>query len=128
MYEVIKYKTENGRCLIDEFLDELIEDRSNFKLVTKIEQYINMLSAYGYQINQLFNPKASKRVDDKNGIYELRPDDVRVFYYFISEDQSYVLLHGFVKKKNKAEEEIKKAIREKKDYDRRYKGGKQSIK
>ena len=124
MYEVIKYKTENGRCLIDEFLDELIEDRSNFKLVTKIEQYINMLSAYGYQINQLFNPKASKRVDDKNGIYELRPDDVRVFYYFISEDQNYVLLHGFVKKKNKAVEEIKKAIREKKDYDRRYKGGK----
>ena len=124
MYEVFKYKTENGRCLIDEFLDELIEDRSNFKLVTKIEQYINMLSAYGYQINQLFNPKASKRVDDKNGIYELRPDDVRVFYYFISEDQSCVLLHGFVKKKNKAEEEIKKAIREKKDYDRRYKGGK----
>ena len=79
MYEVFKYKTEHGRCLIDEFLDELIEDRSNFKLVTKIEQYINMLSAYGYQINQLFNPKASKRVDDKNGIYELRPDDVRVF-------------------------------------------------
>ena len=60
----------------------------------------------------------------KNKIYELRPDNTRVFYFFMDANKKYVLLHAFTKKTQKTpKDEIEKAIKEKKDYIRRYENG-----
>ena len=120
MYNIIYYTTENDNCPVKSFLYELSKDKSNLRILTKIELYIKMLAEYGPSINIKYKRVACKLVDSKNGIYELRPDNVRVFYFYNDNNQRYVLLHGFIKKKNRAEAEIQKAIKEKKDYVRRF--------
>lgn len=118
MFDVKKYETSSGKCPFDEFIKGILNNNKT-KSVAKIFHFCNMLSEYGFEINERFNPRATKLIDNKNRIYELRPDSNRILYFF-DDDGRYILLHGFIKKTNKTPKtEIEKAIKEKKDYERR---------
>uniref|UniRef100_UPI0040277EB5 type II toxin-antitoxin system RelE/ParE family toxin n=1 Tax=Faecalibacterium prausnitzii TaxID=853 RepID=UPI0040277EB5 len=63
------------------------------------------------------NAEITKHLDD--GIWELRPGNNRIFYFFYQND-TYVLLHQFRKKSQKTPKcEIEKAKTERNDYLRR---------
>ena len=117
----MRYKTENGNCPYDNYIEELAKSPNNLLRIAKIELFIKMLEKYGFEINVRFKKDSVKLVDKNNKIYELRPDNTRIFYFFMDSNQEYVLLHAFTKKTQKAPDEIKKAIKEKKDYIRRNK-------
>lgn len=64
----------------------------------------------------------TKHIED--GIWELRPGNNRVFYFFY-EDDIFVLLHAFRKKTQKTpRREIEKAKNEREDYLSRKEQGK----
>ena len=75
--------------------------------------YIELLQQNGTHMNA----EITKHLDD--GIWELRPGNNRVFYFFYQND-TYVLLHQFRKKSQKTpKREIEKAKAERNDYLRR---------
>lgn len=77
-----------------------------------------MLEEHGLQINK-YRANAIKKVDRENDIWELRPGDSRVFFFYFV-DNKFVLLHGYKKKSQKMpQKQIDQAIREMKDYRRR---------
>jgi len=51
-----------------------------------------MLEEHGLQINK-YRANAIKKVDRENDIWELRPGDSRVFFFYFV-DKKFVLLHG----------------------------------
>ena len=56
-----------------------------------------------------------KHIEDD--IWELRPGDNRVFYFFYDEDGKFILLHQFKKKTQKTpKREIERAKAERDDY------------
>ena len=118
MSKVIKYKTEQGECPLDDFIKELIRDgRQND--VLKIESYIRLLEVNGDLI--LKNSNWAKKINST--IYELRPKTNRILY-FIHKNNEFILLHGFKKKTRKTPiDEIDKAISEAIDYERRNSNG-----
>ena len=100
MYEIEFYETEDGKCPIWDFLEAL-------------RLYIELLQQNGTHMNA----EITKHLDD--GIWELRPGNNRVFYFFYQND-TYVLLHQFRKKSQKTpKREIEKAKTERNDYLRR---------
>ena len=72
--------------------------------------YIELLQQNGTRLNE----NITKHLED--GIWELRPGNNRVFYFFF-QDNTFVLLHQFRKKTQKTpKREIEKAKRESDDY------------
>lgn len=114
-YEVEIYKTEAGNVPLEKYLADLAKKRQE-KDMTQIWTYIDRLKRYGMEINNHFPNSARKLRGD---IYELRPDNHRVvFFYF--DGNTFVLLHAFKKQHGKAPpHEIEKAEKEMKDYIRR---------
>ena len=80
---------ENGRSPVEEFMADLTEKED-----MKIRAYIKILKEYGHNLHR---PIADYLGD---GIYELRPQAHRVFYFFFMKD-SIVLLHTLRKKTDK---------------------------
>ncbi len=118
MNKIIKYKTENGYCPIDNFIKELIRDGCD-KDVEKIKTYVRLLEVSGEMI--IKNENWAKKLNSK--IYELRPKKNRILYFVFSNNE-FVLLHGFKKKTQKTPiNEINKALNEASDYERRYENG-----
>jgi len=76
---------EDGRKPVKEFIDSLIE-----KEQAKVYAYIDELKNQG---NNLRRPMADYLRD---GIYELRPRDNRIFYFFYLRDRA-VLIHAIKK-------------------------------
>ncbi len=107
MYEVIFYKDKNGKSEIEDYLNELGEkaktsktDRVNH---TKIFLYLVALSRYGIRMGS----PAVKHIE--GDIWELRPLKHRIFFFYWEND-TFVLLHHFIKKSQKTpSKEIKKA-------------------
>lgn len=121
MFQINKYKTESGKCPLDDFIKELL-DSGGKQEVAKMQDYINLLGELGDDI--LSNSNWAKNLED--GILELRPKSNRVLYFYCSSNKEYVLLHGFKKKQQKTPpEEIERAKNEAADYERRIKNGKQ---
>ena len=117
MYEIEFYETEDGKCPIWDFLEALrLKAPTNKDARIQHKQaslYIELLQQNGTHMNA----EITKHLDD--GIWELRPGNNRVFYYFYQND-SYVLLHQFRKKSQKTpKREIEKAKTERNDYLRR---------
>ena len=72
--------------------------------------YIELLQQNGTRLND----NITKHLED--GIWELRPGNNRVFYFFY-ENNTFVLLHQFRKKSQKTpKREIEKAKSERIDY------------
>ena len=77
---------------------------------------------YGHQNRPLVLPLSFPRLNEnitkhlEDGIWELRPGNNRVFYFFY-ENNTFVLLHQFRKKSQKTpKREIEKAKSERNDY------------
>ena len=98
MYEIEFYETEDGKCPIWDFLEALrLKAPTNKDARIQHKQaslYIELLQQNGTHMNA----EITKHLDD--GIWELRPGNNRVFYFFYQND-TYVLLHQFRKKSQK---------------------------
>ncbi len=108
MYNVYFYRDRNGREPLKEYLLALQQrqDKDSRINLNKINDYIQMLSEYGIQAGEPY----LKHIE--GNIWELRPVRNRIFFVCWV-NNSYVLLHHFVKKTPKTPaREIEQAKRE----------------
>ena len=122
MYTVEFYETQDGECQVWDFLEGLrIKAATNKDARIQHKQaslYIELLQQNGTHLNE----NITKHLED--GIWELRPGNNRVFYFFFQDDV-FVLLHQFRKKSQKTpQRELEKAKRERYDYLYRQENGK----
>lgn len=119
-YELAFYQTRGGECQIWDFLESLRtkaasnkDARIQFK---QVSLYMELLTLNGTNMNE----NITKHLEED--IWELRPGNNRVFYFFVQKDavtekDTYVLLHQFRKKSQKTpRREIEQAKRERDDY------------
>ena len=123
MYQIVFYEDINGVSDLWDFLDDLLRRSSSNKDARiqhkQIVYYIDLLQNNGTRLPETITKNI---VDD---IWELRPGDNRVFYFFF-QDNTFVLLHHFRKKSQKTPQlEINRAITERNDYLSR-KGGRKA--
>ncbi|MBQ9879717.1 MAG: type II toxin-antitoxin system RelE/ParE family toxin [Clostridia bacterium] len=114
MFNVEFFEDKNGRSELWDFLEELrTRSDTNKDLRVQYKQIIfciELLKENGTRLPE----NITKHLDD--GIWELRPGNNRVLYFFFRDD-TYVLLHHFRKKTQKTPaREIEKAKRERTDY------------
>ena len=120
MFKIEFYKKTNGESEILSFLEELRgkahtnkDARIQYK---QIALYIQLLQDNGTRLPE----NVTKHIEDD--IWELRPGNNRVLYFFFEND-TFILLHHFRKKTQKTpRKEIAKAKSEKEDHISR-KGG-----
>ena len=114
MFEIIIYADQNGYSELSEQLEEYASKAKHDKNVriqyNQILFSIEKLEQYGANSHYV----DTKHIQDD--IWELRPGNNRILYFFYK-NNTYVLLHMFRKKTQKTpRQEIKKAVREAKDY------------
>ena len=117
MYNIEFYTDANGVSELWNFLDDLQEKALTNKDARiqhkQIVQYIQLLEDHGTRLGE----NITKHLDDN--IWELRPGNNRVLYFF-HKDNTYVLLHQFRKKTQKTPpREIQKAKDERDDWIKR---------
>ncbi|MBO5564744.1 MAG: type II toxin-antitoxin system RelE/ParE family toxin [Lachnospiraceae bacterium] len=117
MYEIIFYETAGGVSELWNYLDDLRRKAKNNKNAriqhNQIVQYIQLLEDHGTRLGE----KITKHLEED--IWELRPGRNRVLFFY-QNSNTYVLLHGFVKKTQKTpRREIEKAKRERDDWKKR---------
>lgn len=112
-YKVELYKDENGKEPVAKFLKSLPA-----KHKAKALKIIELLAEFGRDIKQ---PYALHFEDE---LWELRikqATDISRIFYFAEVDNSFVLLHGFIKKTQKTpKKEINKAKKNLVDHKRRH--------
>ena len=113
-YKIIFYEKENHETPTLDFLEALrIKAQKSKNARIQYKQavlYIELLKKNG-----TFLPDNITKHIEEN-IWELRPGNNRIFYFF-HEQETFVLLHTFMKKSNKTpKREILKAKRERDDY------------
>ncbi|MBQ9208709.1 MAG: type II toxin-antitoxin system RelE/ParE family toxin [Oscillospiraceae bacterium] len=111
-FEIVFYKTENGKNPVEDFLNEL-----NDKMRAKMLLSIRIVREKGYQARMPY----SEELED--GIFELRAkvgsDISRVLYFFVI-GRKIILTNGFIKKSQKTpKSEIERAKKYRADYFRR---------
>ena len=114
MWAIEFYQKEGGEEPVRVFLDGI-----ELKLRAKAVRDIELLARYGKHLREPF----SKYIQD--GIFELRTKQstniTRILYFFYT-DNKIILTNGFVKKTQKTPpSEIQKALKYKKDFERRQK-------
>lgn len=114
MYQIEFYENADGVSELWNFLEDLRKKSAKNKDARvqhkQIAFYIQMLQDNGTRLSE----NITKYLED--GIWELRPGDNRVFYFYFQED-TYVLLHQFRKKSQKTpKREIEKAKAERDDW------------
>jgi phage-related protein len=114
MYEVIFYKDKNGNEPIRDYIYELAQKGQTSKreriCVEKIMAYIKALEVYGTRVGA----PTVKHID--GSIWELRPLNNRIFFFHWQEN-TFVLLHHFIKKSQKTPpREIAQARRKLADF------------
>ncbi len=117
MYTIEFYETSNGESDVWSFLEELrIKSSTNKDARIQFNQmvfYIDLLSKNGTRMPE----NITKNID--GDIWELRPGNNRVFYFY-HRNNTFVLLHHFRKKSMKTPpREIERAKRERDDYIKR---------
>ena len=114
MYNIEFYEDSNGRSELWEFLESLRVKAATNKdariQYKQISLYIQLLEDNGTRLNE----NTTKHLDDD--IWELRPGNNRVLYFYFKND-AFVLLHQFRKKTKKTpKREIERAKTERDDY------------
>ena len=103
-WKIIYYETSSGSSPIYDFINSL-----NPKIQAKIANTFDLLEQYG---TGLGFPHV-KKISGTN-LWELRilgSDNIRLFYILL-DDRSFLLLHGFIKKKRKTgKKEISTALK-----------------
>lgn len=113
MYKIRFYKDKNGKEIVLEYMKTLAAQNTKDAKIKlhKIQDYINVLSAFGTRAGEPY----VKKVDDKCDIWELRPTSDRILFVAWV-NNSFVLLHSFQKKTQKTpKKEIERARNEYKD-------------
>ena len=118
MYNIEFYEDEHGFSEVKQFIRELRlksksskDARINFN---KIVAYMDILEEMGTRIGE----PVTKHLDGE--IWELRPLSNRILYAFYKDD-TFIMLHSFIKKSNKTpKKEIEAAKRKYEDYKRRF--------
>ena len=117
MFQLNYYETEKGNSPLSTYL-ECLSEKNDTKSLAVIKLYLNKLAKFGNEINKNFKRDASKNIRD--GLFELRPNNHRVFFFFWHQGE-IVLLHAFHKRKNRIPyTELDTAFTEMSDYKRRY--------
>lgn len=114
MYEVIFYKDKNGKEPIKDYIYELarkgLKSKNDRINAEKIIAYIKALETYGTRVGT----PTVKHID--GSIWELRPLSNRIFFFYWKDD-TFVLLHHFIKKSQKTPaKEIEQARRNLADF------------
>lgn len=114
MYNVIFYEDSNGKSDIWDFFEELRSQSSQNKdariQYKQISLYIQLLQDKGTRLPE----NITKHIEED--IWELRPGNNRIFYFYHT-DNTFVLLHQFRKKTKKTpKQEIAIAKRRREDY------------
>ena len=114
MYIVEFYENTAGKSELWDFLEELRVKSVNNKdariQYKQISLYIQLLQDNGTRLPE----NITKHLDED--IWELRPGNNRVFYFYYKDDK-FVLLHYFRKKSQKTpKREIDRAKAERDDY------------
>lgn len=114
MFKIEFYSTADGTSELWNFLEGLrLKSAKNKDARIQHKQisfYIQLLEEQGTRLGE----NITKHLED--GIWELRPGDNRVLYFF-HKDDTYVLLHQFRKKTQKTpRREIEKAKSERDDW------------
>lgn len=113
MFDLEFYETASGKSPVADFITDLPP-----KMQAKVFREFDLLEEFG---NQLRMPHSREMGDD---LYELRikfsSDTVRVFYFFFIRGK-IILTNGFIKKSEETPtEEKQRALRYKRDYERRH--------
>ena len=114
MFNIEFYETADGVSELWDFLDDLQRKAASSKDARiqhkQISQYIQLLEDHGTRLGE----NIPKHLEED--IWELRPGNNRVLYFYHRED-TYVLLHQFRKKTQKTpRREIEKAKAERDDW------------
>ncbi len=114
MYTIEFYENSHGDADVWDFLENLRVKSATSKdariQYNQLLFYIDLLSKNGTRMPE----KITKNVDED--IWELRPGNNRVFYFYYR-DNTFVLLHHFRKKSTKTPpREIERAKRERDGY------------
>ena len=120
MYDIVFYEDKNGYSELFESMLELSKNaetnkdsRIQFK---QLNLYIELLKVQGTRLSA----KITKHLEDD--IWELRPGNNRVLYFFFK-NNVFVLLHMFRKKTRKTpKSEIENAKNERNEYISRHEG------
>lgn len=116
-WKVEFYQKENGEYPVKEFIDELPK-----KHLAKALWEVSLLQEYGIELKEPYTK--SLKGDEYKGIWELRikfASDISRIFYFMPVGDTFVLLHGFVKKTEETPKgEIEIAKRYMNDYKRRF--------
>jgi phage-related protein len=110
MREIIFYRTENGKCPVEDFLDSLSK-----KQVEKVFFVLDIVETLNIVPNKFF-----KKLESTNKIWEVRiryGDSSFRLLGFFDGAELIILNHAFTKKSQKTpKKEIKVAEQRKKDY------------
>lgn len=114
MFRIEFYSTSDGISELWDFLDELQQKALKNKDARiqhkQIVQYIQLLEDQGTHLGD----NITKHIEED--IWELRPGNNRVLYFY-HKDDTYVLLHQFRKKTQKTpRREIERAKKERDDW------------
>ncbi len=113
MFRIEFYTLPNGQRPVEVFLDSL-----PVKMRIKALDSLELLEEFGNQ----FRPPYTKALED--GIFELRiqfSSDISRIFYFFYVDSKIIVTNGFIKKTQKTpQNELKKALKYKKDYERKH--------
>ncbi len=115
-WEIEYYQKENGEIPVENFLLSL-----NPKLRAKAYSDILLLKNLGINIREPFS--TAIKGERYKGLFELRvkfSSDITRIFYFLYEKNTFILLHGFVKKiNNTPDRKLERALSYKLDYERR---------
>lgn len=114
MYKIEFYEKDNGESEVWDFLEALrLKSKTNKDARIQYNQmifYIDLLAKNGTNLPA----NVTKHLEED--IWELRPGNNRVFYFYYDQSE-YVLLHHFRKKSQKTpKREIVRAKAERDDY------------
>ena len=110
MKEIVFYRSESGRCPVEEFLDGL-----NAKQAQKVVWVLNLIEEFS-----IVSSKYLKKLVNTDGLWEVRVSsgsNIFRLLCFFDGDAVIVLTHAFQKKTQKTpKQEIKTAEQRMKDY------------
>lgn len=113
MYKILLYKNSAGKEIIANFIDSFSDP-----IIDKMRSDIRLLKEYGLS---LLSTSKVRKISGVSQLYELRSKTsvhIRLFFILVSPD-TFLILHGFVKKTNKTPlNELKIAFNRKKEFDK----------
>ncbi|HIZ55933.1 MAG TPA: type II toxin-antitoxin system RelE/ParE family toxin [Firmicutes bacterium] len=116
-WDVIYYEKENGEMPVFDFIASLSK-----KQQAKALWEIRLLAENGMALREPY--AKSIQGERYKGLFELRIQqggDISRIFYFLPIGNTFILLHGFVKKTNKTpSRELETALRYMQDYIRRF--------